>query len=89
MDTTQDLRALRSFVQGTWNGGGADQTYAGQDGYAVNPTRMYQSIGPNGAVGVEGAPVSTQQTTASVFSVQTLAIIGVVAAVGFFLLKKA
>lgn len=81
-----DLRAVRSFISGTWNGGGNDQSYAYQDGQAVNPTRTYQSLGPNGAVGVEGAPISTNQTTSILTSPMVL-ILGAVL-VGFLVLRK-
>ena len=87
MDTT-DLRAVRSFISGTWNGGGSDQSYAGQDFTAVNPTRSYQTIGPNGAVAVEGAPVSSAQTTAQLFSPTNLVLLGLAVA-AFFVLRKA
>lgn len=38
-----------------------DQSYLGQDGYAVNYPGQYQSIGTGGAVGIEGRPVSNVQ----------------------------
>ena len=53
------LRPYRMFV-GALTGAllGADQTYAGADGYSWNHPYQYQTIGPYG-VAVEGAPVAT------------------------------
>lgn len=81
-----DLRAVRSFISGTWNGGGNDQTYAGQDATANNPTRQYQTVGANGSVGVEGSPLSNTQTGAILKN--PLILIAGVALVAFILLRK-
>jgi hypothetical protein len=62
------LRTQRAFVSFLSSAFGLDQTYAGQDGYATNYPRGYQVLGPNGAVGVEGAPISNTQTRAIVLS---------------------
>lgn len=81
-----DLRAVRSFISGTWNGGGNDQTYAGQDNMVDNPSRQYQTVGANGSVGVEGSPVSNAQTSAILSS--PMLLIGGLALVALFLLRK-
>lgn len=63
-----------------------DQSYLGQDGYAVNYPGQYQTIGMNGAIGVEGRPVSNVQRSNTVAGVP----VGLLLVVGlFFLLKKA
>ena len=51
-----------------------DQSYLGQDGYAVNYPGQYQAIGMNGAIGVEGRPVSNVQTGS--LSTGTLLVLG-------------
>lgn len=51
-----------------------DQNYQGEDGYAVNYPGQYQAIGINGAVGVEGRPVSNAQGTR--LSVGTVLLLG-------------
>ena len=53
------LRPFRMFV-GALTGAlnGADQSYAGADGYSWNTPYRYQSVGPYG-VAVEGAPIRT------------------------------
>jgi hypothetical protein len=61
--TTQDeQRTGRLFLSAIGSAMGInDQSYAGQDGYVVNYPRQYQAIGINGAIGVEGAPISNAQ----------------------------
>jgi hypothetical protein len=63
-----------------------DQSYLGQDSYAVNFPGQYQTIGMNGAIGVEGRPISNAQRTGTVAGIPVglLLVIGLV-----FLLKKA
>lgn len=53
-----------------------DQTYAGQDGYAVNQPRQYQTVGINGAVGIEGTNVSNRQSGMMTVSPVMLLVIG-------------
>lgn len=77
------LRTVRQFISGLYSSG-SDQTYAGQDAYAVNQPYQYQTIGSNGAVAVEGAAVSNAQTAAKIGS--PLVILGVVV-VAYLLLK--
>lgn len=80
-----DLRARRSFISFLSGALGVqDQTYAGQDGMAVNQPRQYQTIGLNGSVGVEGTSTNNTQVTAS-FSLPMLIMI---AAGLFFVLKR-
>lgn len=67
------LRTVRSFIGATYSNN-SDQTYAGTDGTAFNPPAQYQSIGPGGAVGVEGKPISNAQTGALVMSAPVLII---------------
>ena len=62
-----------------------DQTYVGQDGSVVNYPRQYQTIGMNGAVGVEGASISNTQSKAIALSPGML-LLG--AAVLYLILKK-
>lgn len=81
-----ELRTKRAFVSFLSSAFGLDQTYAGQDGYATNYPRQYQSIGLNGAVGVEGAPISNSQTRAIVFSPGVLILAAL--AVGVFVLRR-
>lgn len=49
------LRPVRQFIS-LLAGATGDQTYSGQDGYAVNPSGQFLSQGPNGVV-VEGQPI--------------------------------
>lgn len=71
-DKLRPLRAFVSFLQGTYG----DQTYAGQDGYAVNQPLQYQQIGPNGAVSQEGLPRSNVQAQAALTSPAVLILGG-------------
>lgn len=76
---TQDqLRTVRQFISGLYSSG-SDQTYAGQDGYAVNQPYQYQTIGPGGSVSVEGAPISNTQQAATFGSPLVLLGLAVVA----------
>lgn len=66
MDTTQQqdsLRPLRMFV-GALSGAlaGADQSYAGQDGYSYSMPYQYQVINPGYGYSVEGAPISATRS---------------------------
>lgn len=81
-----DLRTQRAFVSFLSTAFGLDQTYAGQDGYAANYPRQYQSIGIGGAVGVEGAPISNLQTRAIILSPGML-ILGAIV-VGILVMDK-
>lgn len=56
-------RTQRSFISLLAAGlGVSDQSYAGEDGSAVNNPGQYQAINPRtGAVGVEGQPISSIQ----------------------------
>lgn len=82
-----ELRTKRSFVSFLAASMGlGDQAYAGQDGYAVNPPRRYQTIGINGTVGVEGAPISSAQPAAVLLSPGVLLLAAV--AIGYLVLKK-
>lgn len=56
--TQQDLlRPLRQFI-GALAGNDSDQTWAGEDGYAINLPGGFQIIGPQGGVSIEGRPVT-------------------------------
>lgn len=91
MDETQVVaqqdynRTARMFLATLQSALGNDQTYAGQDGNAVNYPRQYQTIGTNGAVGVEGAPISNAQSKAVALS-PGMMILGALAL--YFVLKK-
>jgi hypothetical protein len=50
------LVTLRQFVGGL-NAALNDQSYAGFDGYAYNPSGQFRTLGPNSSA-VEGQPVS-------------------------------
>ena len=49
------LRPVRQFIS-LLAGATGDQTYAGYDSYAVNPSGQFYAQGPNG-VAVEGQPI--------------------------------
>lgn len=89
MDQTtanDEQRTARAFV-GFFNSMFAnDQSLAGADGYAVNLPRQYQTIGPNGLVGVEGTSLSNGQKSVSV-TASPLVLIALAAA-AFYFLKK-
>lgn len=53
-----------------------DQSYLGQDGYAVNYPGQFQAVGINGAVGVEGRPVSNVQGGIRNMSTGTVLLLG-------------
>ncbi len=72
-----EQRTKRAFISFLTTALGSDQTLASQDAYAVNLPRQYQTIGLNGADGVEGAPRSSIQQAASVTPV--MLILGLVA----------
>lgn len=73
-DSQRTARAFISFLSTALN---VDQSYAGQDGYAVNNPRQYQSIGPGGLIGVEGTASSNGQTIAFVTSPMVLLVLAV------------
>ena len=81
-DRNRTARAFISFLNTVVN----DQSYPGQDGYAVNPPRQYQTIGPGGLVGVEGTSSSNGQSSIAL-SVSPLMLL-MLAAGAWFLLKK-
>lgn len=70
------LRSVRSFVSGL-SGGTQDQTWAGEDGLAINAPYQYTVRGGSGVYAVEGAAatVGQPQTVAGV-PVSTLLLIG-------------
>jgi hypothetical protein len=82
-DQNRTARAFVSFINSAL---GNDQTYAGQDGYAVNQPRQYQSIGPGGLVGIEGTSSSNGQRSVSVTATPFVFLL--LAAGAFFLYKK-
>jgi len=84
MSAADDERTKRMFVSALSSAMGLEQSYASQDGNAVNTTSQYQVIGPSG-VGIEGKPISTAQPTVLGFPVGML-VIG--ALIVFFALKK-
>lgn len=93
MDPTNDPalandqnRVARAFVSFVSSAMGNDQTYAGTDGYAVNPPRQYQTIGPGGLVGIEGTSSSNGQKSVSVTATPFVFLL--LAAGAFFLYKK-
>lgn len=81
-----EQRTARSFISFLSTAMGVDQTYASQDGYAVNMPRQYQSIGPNGLVGVEGTSRSSGQMQSLISS--PVVLLALAAAVAFLVLKK-
>jgi hypothetical protein len=74
-----EMRTKRAFISFLSTALGADQMYAGQDASAVNPPYRYQVIGPTG-VGIEGAPVSTAQSSVRLSMPVALAGVGVLVA---------
>lgn len=78
-------RTGRAFISFLSSAMGVEQTYADQDGNAVNYPRQYQSIGPGGLVGVEGTARSNGQTSALLASPLVLLAIGGV--VAYLILK--
>lgn len=79
-------RTGRAFISFLSTAMGVDQSYAGQDGYAVNYPRQYQTIGPNGLVGVEGTARSNGQVSALMASPLVLLAVG--GLVAYLVLKK-
>lgn len=78
-----EQRTKRAFIGILANYWGLDQTAAGYDSAPVNSPYQYQTIGPGGAVGVEGAPRSNLQGAAAAAGVSgvPLLLLGAVAAV--------
>ena len=90
MDAIQandENRTARAFISFLSQAIGNDQSLPGQDGYAVNPPRQYQSIGPGGLVGIEGTAQSNAQGSKLAFSVSPLLLLAVAAGAYFFLKK--
>jgi hypothetical protein len=79
------LVTLRQFVGGL-NAALSDQSYAGYDGYAANPTGRFYSVGPYGAA-IEGQPV-TVSSAGGVSLSPAMVLIGLAVA-AFVLLQKA
>lgn len=73
-DGQRTKRLFLSFVSDLVGG---DQSLAGADGQAVNPPRQYQSVGPDGAIGIEGTSVSNRQGGGVTLSAGMLLLIGV------------
>lgn len=78
------LRPLRNFVN-LLGGIVNDQSYAGQDGYAVNQPYQYQTVGAYG-VAVEGSPISTTPSGGVAVS-NSVVMLAIGAAVVYFLVK--
>lgn len=81
-----EQRTARAFIGFLSDAFGSDQSLAGTDGYAVNPPRQYESIGPGGLVGVEGVAKSNAQGAASLAASPLLLVALGIAA--FVVLKK-
>lgn len=79
------LRTKRAFISFLSTAFGVDQSLPTQDSYSANYPRQYQTIGLNGAVGVEGAPISNQQAGALLRSPLVLLLGG--AAVAYLVMK--
>lgn len=75
-------RTARSFISFLSTVTGGDQSYASEDGNAVNFPGQYQTVTPAG-VSVEGRPISNQQQTVTI----TLPMLMMVAVVAFLVLK--
>ena len=93
MDPTNDPalandqnRVARAFVSFVSSAIGNDQTYANQDGYAVNQPRQYQTIGPGGLVGIEGTSISNGQKSVALTASPLVFVL--LAAGAYFLFKK-
>ncbi|HEX7742853.1 MAG TPA: hypothetical protein VF442_10555 [Sphingobium sp.] len=57
---SDNLTTLRQFVGGLAYALG-DQSYAGTDGVAYNPSGQFQTVGPN-SIAVEGKPFTVTRT---------------------------
>jgi hypothetical protein len=68
------LVTLRQFVGGL-NSALNDQSYAGYDGYAYNPSGQFRTLGPNGAA-VEGQPVTMTQSGSVTLSPGAILLVG-------------
>ena len=81
-----ELRTERNFISLLSGAFGLnDQSIAGQDGVAVNYPGQYQVINPStGAIGVQGAPVSTAHPSAAL---PTVLLAVAAAAVVLYLVK--
>lgn len=75
------LRTQRNFVSLIAGAFGIpDQTYTGEDGLPINYPREYQVVNTaTGAVGVQGASLSTAQTSVVLGPVALLAGVGLLA----------
>jgi hypothetical protein len=54
-------RTQRNFIALLSGAFGTDHSMANEDGFAINQPGGYQTMGYNGAVGVEGQPISNLQ----------------------------
>jgi hypothetical protein len=77
---------VRAFIAAASTYLGNDQSVAGQDGYAVNQPRQYQTIGPGGLVGVEGTSLSNGQKSVAL-TASPLVLLLIAGMVGYFVLK--
>lgn len=84
--TNDEQRVARSFIAAISTYFGNDQSVAGQDGYAVNVPRQYQTIGPGGLVGVEGTSLSNGQKSVAL-TASPLVMLLIAGVVGYFVLK--
>lgn len=91
MDAIQandENRTARAFISFLATAIGNDQSLPGQDGYAVNPPRQYQTMGPGGLVGIEGTSSSNAQGGRTVALSASPLLLLLVAGAAWLLLKK-
>lgn len=81
-DKQRTARSFISFLGGAL--GVQDQSWAGEDAYALNRPNQYTTISPYGQ-SVEGLPISNQQATVLGLSLPMLLLIGGIA---YIALKK-
>lgn len=79
------LRPLRQFVN-VLAGAMNDQTWAGQDGSAVNPVYQYQTVGTYGSA-VEGTPIATTNAQGDMVISSNLLMLALGAAVVYYFVK--
>lgn len=81
------LRSVRNFVSGL-SGGTQDQTWAGEDGLAINAPYQYTVRGTNGAYAVEGAGATVgQQATVAGVPVTTALLIGAALVAAYLVMR--
>lgn len=89
--STQDgLRSQRQFVS-LLSGffGFEDQSMANADGQTASPPGGYQVIDPStGAVGAQGAPVSTAQGAGGMSPAVLVGLVAVIGLAAWFIVKK-